>query len=186
MTFIQCPGCGVATEDVKQFCGVCGTPLHGQSRATRPQVATVAGPPAETSSGKNTAIGCLGIVVIVVVLSLFFWACASCGDDDSSSSLVPTDPRDKETVQLVSESADVLAEITSQVTMGDRLGAAAAFKANIFPIYPRTDNTAMLMLSNHYIDYAENVRLYILGQATLDSVQDAQNEVSGDLLVMQP
>lgn len=34
MTFIQCPGCGVATEDSKELCGKCGAALHEQAGPT--------------------------------------------------------------------------------------------------------------------------------------------------------
>ena len=42
MTFIQCPGCGVVTEDSKELCGKCGAALHEQAGpATSPPGAMI-------------------------------------------------------------------------------------------------------------------------------------------------
>lgn len=194
MELIPCTKCGQAVGDYRAACPFCGAPT-GRPEGTPPPVEATPAPAESTSSPTSVHTpmrskaprrpitrnqwGCMTVVVLVV---LGFVGCSLLGN--SSDSLKPTDPKDVKTVALISDATDRLTQITQDFTAGNTAAAAEGWKT-ITAIYPRTDNTYVLVLSNDYVDYANAVRYYLLGQGSLPNAEDAQAKVEGDLLAMQ-
>lgn len=86
----------------------------------------------------------------------------------------------------ITTAASQLSDITTKVTEGNTAQASTDFANEIHAIYPTTKNTYALLLSNHYVDYANAVRYYILGQGGLQQVDKDSNTVSSDLSVDMP
>ena len=68
---------------------------------------------------------------------------------------------------------------------GNSTEAAQDWASKIHPIYPQTSNPNVQMSKYDYIDYANAVRYYILGQGGLQKVESDQQTVEGDLALMQ-
>lgn len=194
MELIPCTKCGQAVGDYRAACPFCGAPT-GRPEGTPPPVEATPAPAESTSSPTSVHTpmrskaprrpitrnqwGCMTVVVLVV---LGFVGCSLLGN--SSDSLKPTDPKDVKTVALINAATDKLTAITQQASAGDTAGAATEWQ-KVLPIYPRTDNPYVAVLSDDYVDYANAVRYYIMGQMMLPEVEEAQATVEGDLLAME-